>query len=95
MTIDIFSEHLVPINQASQHVPGRPHKSTVWRWVLRGVRGQKLETCLCGGRRFTSIEAIERFVSRLTAPDAPTPEYRRRRAAQIAAANAYLDAAGI
>jgi hypothetical protein len=93
--IDISSERLVAINQAHQHVPGRPHKSTIFRWALHGVRGQKLDSLIAGGRRFTSIEAIERFCSRLTNPGAPAPSDARRAKARIAAANAVLDQAGI
>lgn len=95
MTIDISVEQLVPIGKAYQHVPGRPHKSTVWRWVLRGVRGRRLDTVICGGRRFTSVEAIERFCQQLTDPTGPSPTESRDRAIQIASAVAALDADGI
>ncbi len=42
-----------------------PHVSTIYRWRLRGIRGVKLETFLIGGRRYTSVEAIERFTERI------------------------------
>jgi hypothetical protein len=41
--------------------------STVWRWALRGARGVKLESMAVGGRRYTTIEAVERFTARCTA----------------------------
>ncbi|MBX3437201.1 MAG: DUF1580 domain-containing protein [Planctomycetaceae bacterium] len=44
-----------------------PNISTLHRWRLHGVRGHKLETVLVGGRRFTSDEALERFIARTTA----------------------------
>ena len=68
--IDLKSERTVPLNKAPQFVPGHPHLSTIWRWYLRGVRGVKLETLVVGGRRFTSVEAIERFCERLSRPAA-------------------------
>ena len=64
--IDINHEQLFPVNDVPKHCPGRPHKSTVWRWVQRGVRGHRLETILVGGRRFCSFEAIFRFVEATT-----------------------------
>ena len=39
----------------------RKHVSTVWRWVLRGVKGHRLESFLVGGRRYTTREAVGRF----------------------------------
>lgn len=40
------------------------HASTVWRWSLRGVGGNRLEHYTLGGRRYTSREAFDRFVAR-------------------------------
>ena len=37
--------------------------ATLHRWRLHGVRGTKLETCLIGGMRYTSREAIARFIA--------------------------------
>ena len=63
MAIDTKSENLIPFNAARAHIPGRrPNLSTLHRWRLHGVRGRRLETTLIGGRRFTSEEAIQRFV---------------------------------
>lgn len=67
MTIDISCETLLSFSQAAKTLPGNPHISTIHRWRLRGIRGQKLETILVGGRRFTSVEALERFIARTTA----------------------------
>jgi len=71
--IDTQSETLVPINAAPMHVPTRPHVATVWRWIQRGVRGVKLDTVLIGGKRYTSTEAIARFIGGTTAASDPTP----------------------
>jgi hypothetical protein len=59
---DLLDESLVSLSEATHYVPGRPHVSTVWRWTTRGLRGVKLETIHAGGKRFTSLEAIRRFL---------------------------------
>jgi hypothetical protein len=40
---------------------------TVWRWAGRGVRGIVLETFTIGGRRYTTAEAFDRWVTATTA----------------------------
>ena len=64
---DIHTENLIPVKDIPRHAPGRPHIATGWRWIKRGCRGVRLETVLVGGRRFTSTEAIARFVEATTA----------------------------
>ena len=96
--MSILSERVVPISEAPQHVPGRPHTATIWRWYQRGISGIKLETFLAGGKRFTTIEAIERFILASTeARDGVRPEQTpsRRRQAAIDKAERELEAAGI
>lgn len=67
MSIDITTESLLTLSQASKRVPGNPHVSSLHRWRLQGVHGVKLETVKIGGRRLTSAEALERFAARTTA----------------------------
>jgi len=64
-----LSEPLIPIKDIPGEFPNRPHIATVWRWVKRGVRGVKLETIVVGGRRYTNVAAIERFVEATTGVD--------------------------
>ena len=66
MSIEISSEDLLSFAEATRRLPGRPNISTLHRWRLHGVRGIKLESVLIGGRRYTSIEALERFSMRMT-----------------------------
>jgi hypothetical protein len=49
----------------------RPNISTLHRWATRGVRGVRLETVAVGHVRYTSIEAVRRFLS--AKPTDPTP----------------------
>ena len=94
--IDLTAETVVPINQAPKHYPyGRPNLSTVYRHFGRGCRGARLETFVAGGRRYTSIQAIARFIERTTAnsPGASLPPSRptsRQREAAIRKAGCEL-----
>lgn len=94
---DVLNQDLFPIREAPKRLPNRPHISTVWRWIERGCRGQKLQSWLIGGIRHTSTEAIDDFLRRInsvstTAPPASTP---RSRARAIAEAERELNEQGI
>ena len=95
--IDIHGETLVTLTQASGLLPARPHLATIYRWMLRGVRGVTLETCMIGGKRYTSHEALQRFSDSLSNParkaKTPRPSVHRQRA--LDAADRELDAAKI
>ena len=67
MSLDITHESLLTFTEAAQRLPGRPNISTLHRWRLRGVRSIKLESCLIGGKRYTSVESLQRFTDRTTA----------------------------
>jgi hypothetical protein len=76
------------------------HVATVHRWRLRGVRGVRLETIAIGGLRYTSREALERFITATTAAadGATTPapiRSTKQREAAIAAAERELADAGL
>lgn len=73
MSIDPTKETLVTFSDARCAFPGgrRVSLATLHRWRLSGVRGNKLQTCLVGGRRHTSAEAISRFITALNADVAP------------------------
>jgi Protein of unknown function (DUF1580) len=63
--IDVFTEKLRSFADASKVLPGRPHCATIARWATKGRHGVKLETVVIGGRRYTSLEAIQRFIAQL------------------------------
>ena len=89
------TEKRVTFSQATRYVPGEPHVSQIYRWALRGLRGVKLEWIQVGGKRFTSVEAIERFIAGLTRAaggEVATPQPRRQR--QIEQEGRALAAAG-
>ncbi len=94
--IELSHETAIAVNKSPAHIPGRPHVSTVWRWVLNGVRGVKLETVVVGCQRFTTKEAIERFIAATTAKangePAPIRTPRQRQKAVEAAERELADA---
>lgn len=94
MAIDIDREELLSLAQATHRIPGRPTIRSLWRWVNHGVGGQRLETIKCGSRRFTSMEAIRRFIDRQTNPHDHRPTDSARRAREIREAEAELQQAG-
>src|SRR5271154_5104019 len=96
--IDILIELLISLAAASKLLPGRPSITTLWRWHHRGVRGVKLETVVIGGRRYTSREAIARFIAATTAARDGQPTLLRSPIAReraIAQAEQELKKAGI
>lgn len=84
MAIDVTNEELITFNEARDAFPGgrRPALATLHRWRLDGIRGVRLETAQIGGSRFTSREAIVRFLKTQNAGETPTPQFtpsQRRR----------------
>lgn len=69
---DLYYEDLIPLSKVPEHLPYRLsgkklHISTIYRWASpRGLRGVRLETAQIGGSRYTSVEALMRFSSRIT-----------------------------
>ncbi len=78
--IDPDRETLFSITQAAKEIPSRPTVETIWRWRTAGCRGHKLETMLYGGRRYTSREAIARFLAAINNEPvcSETPRQRER-----------------
>lgn len=95
------SNNAIPIGKSAKYFPGkRPHITTIYRWMQRGVRGVRLETFTVGMRRYTSQEAIDRFVQQTTAaaPHAEVAQHAalsKARLRQIEQAERELDEAGI
>ena len=97
--IDTEAETVISFSDARSAFPGidrRLSLATLHRWRLNGVRGVKLETVLIGGLRYTSREAIARFIAEQNAPEVPvaaiTPSQRRK---QSEAARVELQKMGV
>lgn len=98
MSIDVNSEGLIPFSDARTAFPGgkRLSLATLHRWRLSGVRGTKLETCLVGGLRYTSREAIQRFIAHQNRDETPAPALTaKQRRKQAETADRILQEAGI
>ena len=99
--IDLQNETVVTLVEATNFLPRRRrgrkvHISTLYRWTQRGFRGVKLETLRLGGGLVTSIEALQRFAERLSAPEGSAKarsDVQRRRDNEQAARE--LDRIGI
>lgn len=64
MAIDIHNDKLIHFSDAVREFPGGPVSlQTLHRWRLYGIRGIKLDSVLIGGLRFTSWQAIDRFIA--------------------------------
>ena len=95
--VDLTAETLIPLPAAASRVPpAGVALSTAHRWRLNGVRGNKLATVLVGGRRYTSIEALERFLAAINGGQVATPSLSAATAKrQKATAAALRDRHGI
>lgn len=95
--IDPDSEELITLQQATTKFPGRRRIgiATLFRWASTGVRGVKLETLHVGRSRFTSVEAIGRFIQAQNQGSSPQPVVTaKRRKSMAQSAVSQLEAAG-
>jgi hypothetical protein len=101
--INVKTETLITVDESRALCPWRRRKkkgeaakstvsaATVWRWINVGVGGVKLESLLLGHVRYTSREAVDRFLEAVSAatvgepiPGAETVKQRATRAARAA-----------
>lgn len=71
MAADITEEQIITLREACHYFPksanGRPvHVSRLYRYTSHGCRGIQLESLQWGNTRGTSVQAIQRFLRRLT-----------------------------
>lgn len=73
--IDLKKESAITLAEVPSHIPKRKgrkvHYSTVYRWVTKGARGRRLESLLVGGVRYTTVEALGRFLHAQAAVKTP------------------------
>ena len=61
---EILGESLINLTEATKHLfPVKCSRATIERWVRRGSRGVRLETVLIANRRYTSKQALQRFLA--------------------------------
>jgi hypothetical protein len=100
--IDLMKENIMSLAEATKHVPpsrgGRKtHLSTILRWVVKGVKGVRLEAVRLGGRWVTSEQALQRFAERSTPnlADPHLPRSPKQRDTAFRRAERRLEKAGI
>jgi hypothetical protein len=63
----VLSEDVLTLRQAALEIQAatglKPDKSSLTRWILRGIGGSKLEAVRIGRQWVTSSQAINRFIS--------------------------------
>lgn len=80
---ELASETLVPLAKLGDYFPvpiSRPSIERLWR---KGRLGVRLETIFLNGRRYSSVEAIARYIERTQrtsdeVPSVPTPSMPKR-----------------
>lgn len=96
--IDPNTETLITLKQVTRRFPGRTCRgvslSCVQRWIAHGRRGQRLETILVGGQRYSSEEAVLRFIQALNPENTATGEQRGNGSGQDDAVEMELEANG-
>lgn len=79
---NLLAENLIHLSDVAKRLPpGRGkkvHTSTVFRWIHKGVVGPNgirilLEHARIGKYRFTSLEALERFVAAINSAPESAP----------------------
>jgi Protein of unknown function (DUF1580) len=58
---EFFDSRRYSATQLALHL--HVHVATIWRWILRGVRGRKLTTIMVGGRRFVLESDLRIFLA--------------------------------
>jgi hypothetical protein len=77
---------------------GKPlNLSTIWRWVVKGHKGIRLESLRVGGRVLTTEGAIARFLITCAGQPEPTAEVEtpRQRSKKLKRAERELVADGV
>ncbi len=70
--VELLSENLIKLSKARKRFPGRGVSPSCFeRWVQKGINGARLEVCKIGDIRYTSEEAIQRFLLAMNRNDEP------------------------
>jgi hypothetical protein len=69
--IDISKKELITLDEAAQLLPAgrrgrRVNLSTIFRWVVEGSNGIRLEAVRIGARWLTTTACLQRFAEQLT-----------------------------
>lgn len=102
MQVDLskpIREQLVPLNVLiRQELPGERNPATAARWAIKGLQGRageriRLQTWMVGRIRYSSREALAKFLEEVTA--ARTADQESNESQLLRATDAELAAAGL
>jgi hypothetical protein len=98
ITMDIKRPRMISMNRAAamwSKITGtpRPHRATMLRWAIKGVKGARLRAERLGGRWYSTHEAVIDFHRQLTTATAAQSDHAAgpSRIAQIQASLTELD----
>jgi len=79
MSIDLRTEELLSLAAAVRRLPRRSNGkrinvATVHRWATHGCKDVVLETSYVGAHKYTSVEALQRFMDARVAAEAGNQE---------------------
>ncbi len=78
-----FQDQSLTLQEAADLSAGKLCYWSLYRWATSGLRGVVLESWFIGGKRYTSMEAIDRFNEAQTrmrgGATASKPSHRKRR----------------
>jgi hypothetical protein len=63
-TAALADETLLTLKEACDHFPVKVSRMQIQRATVGGIRGVQLETIFILGKRYTSVEAIQRFIEK-------------------------------
>lgn len=94
MRSTLLHEQRISIAEAGRRA-GNVAPTTVWRWRTKGVKGVKLEAFAIGGRQYTTVEALERFITGVTVANEAATEERSESDERSQATERWLQAADL
>ena len=76
MSIDLKIEELISLAEAVKRLPRRTNGkrinvATIHRWATTGCKGVRLETTYVGAHKYTSVEALGRFLDARNSAERP------------------------
>lgn len=67
--MSVRTQYMPLVNAILEATGQTVHLSTALRWCINGRAGCRLESWMIGGRRMTTVSAVERFIAGTTAAD--------------------------
>jgi len=68
-SVALLEEKLISMKEACESFPVPVSRSSIEKMIRRGTRGVRLETIFLCNKRYTSREAIRRFIERIQNTD--------------------------